>query len=74
MTTDNVNHPTHYTGKVECIDALQASMSSEAFVGFCVGNVQKYVWRYHKKNGIEDLKKAQWYLNRAIAELSGESR
>jgi spore coat protein CotF len=68
MTIDNVNEPNHYKGEIECIDAIKNSMSIEEFKGFLKGNVQKYVWRYDKKNGIEDLKKAQWYLDRLIKE------
>ncbi len=62
-----VSHPSHYTqGNIECIDAIQASMSASEFAAFLKGNVQKYLWRYSNKNGIEDLKKAQWYLNKMI--------
>lgn len=67
---DPVNHPSHYTdGGIECIDAIKASMSTEAFLGFLKGNVQKYMWRYEKKVApVEDLKKAQWYLSKLIDE------
>ena len=67
---DNVNHPSHYTqGGIECIEAIKASMSHEAFCGYLKGNVQKYMWRYEKKaNPVEDLKKARWYQERLIAE------
>lgn len=63
---DNVNHPDHYSGAIECIDAIQACMSDEEFAGFLRGNVMKYIWRYRKKGGVESLKKAQWYLDRLI--------
>lgn len=67
---DNIN-PQHYkAGEVECIDAIKASMSQSEFNGYCKGNVIKYVWRYQNKNGLEDLKKAQWYLNKLIENLS----
>lgn len=67
---DPVNSPSHYTdGGIECIDAIKASMSTEAFLGFLKGNVQKYMWRYEKKVApVEDLKKAQWYLSKLIEE------
>lgn len=65
---DPIN-PHHYTsGLVECIEAIDASMSPEAFKGFLKGNVIKYMWRYEKKRGAEDLRKAQWYLSR-LADL-----
>lgn len=66
---DMVNHPPHYTdGSVECIDAIRASMSDTAYAGFLKGQVLKYMWRYEKKvNPVEDLKKADWYLQRLIA-------
>lgn len=64
---DNVNHPSHYTtGKVECIDGIESSLTPEEFRGFLKGNVLKYVWREKGKNNLEDLKKAQWYLERLI--------
>ena len=64
---DAVNNPSHYTtGGIECIDAMQAMLSRDEFIGYLRGNVFKYQWRYQHKNGIEDLKKAQWYANRLI--------
>ncbi len=64
---DAVNNPSHYTtGGIECIDAMQAMLSREEFIGYLRGNIFKYQWRYQHKNGIEDLKKAQWYANRLI--------
>jgi hypothetical protein len=71
---DPVNSPSHYaSGGVECIEAIKASMSHEAFLGYLKGNVQKYLWRYEKKaNPVEDLKKAQWYLARLAKEQEGE--
>jgi hypothetical protein len=66
---DPVNSPDHYadsTAGIECIEAIEASMSFEEFKGFLRGNCQKYLWRFTKKNGAEDLKKAKWYLERLI--------
>ena len=64
---DMVNHPQHYTnGSVECIEAIESSMSAEEFKGYLKGNCIKYVWRYRDKGGKEDLQKAQWYLDRLI--------
>lgn len=60
---DRVNHPGHYTqGGIECIVAIKASMSLDAFIGYCKGNVMKYVWRFEQKDGIVDVEKAQVYL------------
>ena len=69
--SDPVNHPDHYTsGGVECIEAIRASMSEEAFKGFLKGNVLKYLWRYEKKIApTEDLKKAEFYLKKLIEEM-----
>lgn len=66
---DLVNHPPHYTrhkSGVECIQITE-------HMSFCLGNVIKYVWRADEKGGVEDLKKARWYLEREISrrELSG---
>lgn len=66
---DNVNHPEHYNqGGIECIEAIKATMTHESFLGFLRGNVIKYIWRFNKKNGVEDMKKARWYLDRLIKE------
>ena len=64
QTKDNVNQPHHYTqGKVEPITIIEDMGDGPSF---CRGNVIKYVARYKFKNGLEDLKKARWYLNRLI--------
>lgn len=70
---DNVNRPAHYTsGGIECIDAMQAAFGVEAVKDFCLCNCFKYLWRHRNKNGVEDLKKARWYLNRLITEMEVE--
>ena len=63
-----IDKPTHYTySKVECIDAIEsATIGLDGPSGYCVGNLIKYVWRFSKKNGLEDLHKAKWYLERLI--------
>ena len=69
--TDNVNSPPHYNKSgIECIDAIRAATDS-GFEYYLQGNILKYIWRYHYKNGTEDLKKAQWYLNKLIQEVEG---
>lgn len=61
---EKVNHPSHYTqGKVETIEILKEFLTKEEFEGFLKGNVLKYLHRYKYKNGLEDLKKASWYLD-----------
>jgi hypothetical protein len=70
--TDFVNHPPHYQGSIECIEAIEASMSPEAFKGALKANVMKYIWRYETKGGLESLQKAQWYLTRLIATVEAE--
>ena len=71
-TEDNVNSPSHYNQSgIECIDAIKASLGDE-YRDYCKGNVMKYLWRYKYKNGIEDLKKAQWYLNSMVDSLQQE--
>ena len=61
---DKVQSPSHYADSdIECIDAMRASMTKEAFSGYCKGNVIKYIWRFEKKGeGTRDLKKAKVYL------------
>ena len=64
---NNVNHPSHYgSGSVECIDAMIETQGVEAVKNFCVCNAFKYLWRHNNKNALEDIKKAQWYLNKFI--------
>jgi len=63
---DSVNKPEHYQGDIECIEAIEAAMSHEEFIGYLRGNIFKYNWRYRNKNGIEDLRKAEWYLRKLI--------
>jgi hypothetical protein len=62
VAKEAVNHPAHYTqGRLEVIDAIEG-----LGIGFHDGNVVKYVARYKFKNGVEDLRKARWYLDRLI--------
>lgn len=64
---DNVNHPKHYeTGKFECIDVMVETQGADAVRDFCVCNALKYLYRHRRKNGIEDIKKAIWYLVRYV--------
>lgn len=66
---DVVNHPTHYVaGGIETIDVIKAKMTREQYLGFLHGNVIKYMTRANTKNGLEDLKKARWYLDLLIKE------
>ena len=67
---DMVNHPKHYNKHgVECIDAIRATLTEDEFRGYCKGNVLKYTWRERYKNGLEDLRKAQWYLERVVNDI-----
>ena len=64
---DNVEHPAHYTGtSIECIDAMIETQGEEAVKNFCICNAFKYLWRHDKKNGVEDVEKAAWYLNKFV--------
>lgn len=66
MPTDDVNHPEHYTGKYECLDVMIETQGIDAVLDFCICNAFKYIYRHRKKNGIEDIRKAQWYINKYI--------
>ena len=69
---DNVNHPKHYgSGKFECIDVMVETQGVEAVKAFCLCNAFKYLYRHNNKNGIEDIKKAHWYLDKYL-ELDGD--
>lgn len=59
---DNVNNPKHYTSHPSGIECIQIT----EHMNFNLGNAMKYIWRNEGKNGIEDLKKAAWYINREI--------
>jgi len=68
---DMVNNPSHYNkAGVECITAIRAA-TGDGYEYYLQGNILKYLWRYRYKNGMEDLKKAQWYLNELIEEVEG---
>ena len=66
---DIVNNPVHYnTGNIECIDAMEAMLSKEEFIGYLRGNSFKYRWRMrHKGRAIQDLQKSQWYENKLLS-------
>ena len=68
---DNVNHPSHYTqGNIECIEAIEeATKHLRGIEATDTGNILKYMWRWNNKNGLEDLRKARWYLNHLISHL-----
>jgi len=70
---DNVNHPPHYKSHpsgVECIEITE-------HMNFCLGNALKYIWRAdekHSDGGLEDLKKAAWYIQRELDRRSNAAR
>lgn len=71
--TDNVNNPSHYTaGGIETLDYIKAKVKD--YPSYAVGNILKYVSRYEHKNGIEDLKKAQFYLNDLIEWMESDCK
>ena len=72
---DVVNKPKHYnTGNIECIEAIEESMSSVAFKGYLKGNCLKYLWRYdYKGKQVEDLQKAGWYLDKLTKMVTKEN-
>lgn len=64
---DPVNHPSHYeTGKFESIDVMVETQGVEAVKSFCICNAFKYIYRHKFKNGVEDIRKAIWYLNKYV--------
>ena len=71
---DLVNHPNHYKSEgvsgIECIDAIQAALTEEEFVGFCKGNNIKYTWRANRKQDVRtNIEKAIWYMNKLLDNL-----
>lgn len=71
MKTENVNHPSHYNqGEIEVIDIIRSvTKDLKGEQAFCIGNAIKYLSRFQYKNGAEDLKKAIWYIERAINDV-----
>jgi hypothetical protein len=68
-TSKDAINPNHYKGNgIECIEYMKERLNSEAFLGYLNGNVIKYTHRWQDKNGVEDLRKARWYLDRLIEE------
>lgn len=65
---DEVNNPPHYTaGGIEAIDGIAAAtVGLEGIEAVCTGNALKYLWRWKKKNGVQDLQKAKWYIEKLI--------
>lgn len=69
---EEINHPDRYAGgKFECIDVMLDVFGADAVKHFCILNAFKYLWRSEKKKGVEDIRKAVWYLNKYI-ELGGD--
>lgn len=72
---DNINHPGHYNaGEIEVIDYIKDKLEAykeymTPYQGYCWGNIVKYLSRYTLKGGVEDLKKARWYLNYMIEDM-----
>lgn len=64
---DVVNRPLHYAEScsIECIDAMECMFGTDKLISFCFMNAFKYIWRFKNKNGLEDLKKARWYLDKS---------
>lgn len=74
MANDMVNHPPHYKqGGIECIDAIDAALTGvSGGQAYATGAAIKYLWRWQHKNGVEDLRKAAWYINRLIDSVEKE--
>ena len=73
---DNIDQPEHYASQdIEPIDYMRSTLTNEEFIGYCLGNVIKYVSRWQKKNGLEDLRKGRKYLDWAIEAIEkGEDK
>lgn len=76
VQSDQVNHPPHYTdgGGIECIEAIEAQLTSEEYQGYLRGNSVKYLWRWRNKGGKTDLAKAQWYLDRLLTFVEAQEK
>lgn len=74
FTKADATNPTYYhKGKYECIDILEEVLKDTSGIkAFCLGNCIKYLWRHAHKNGVEDLRKAKWYLEKLISNIDTE--
>lgn len=70
---DKVRPDYYRSGSIECIDAIAGSMTPTEFMAFLKGQIYKYLWRFEHKNGMEDLRKAEWYMHRLMREYAKES-
>jgi len=71
MSEDVIENPKHYTSHPSGIECIQVT----EHMGFCIGNAMKYLWRCDlKKDAVEDLKKAKWYIEREIAKREGAEK
>jgi|TARA_R100000951_G_C2609193_1_gene170680 hypothetical protein len=69
LSTYDAINPSHYKDNgIECIEYIKERLPNDAFLGYLNGNVIKYTHRWKDKNGIEDLRKARWYLDKLIEE------
>mgnify|MGYP002516657379 CR=1 FL=1 len=68
---DVVSRPKHYNqGGIECIECIKAAVTNKVGIeAVCVANVIKYLFRYEEKNGVEDVHKAKWYIDRLLKEM-----
>lgn len=76
VSNEAVNSPSHYTAtKIEAIEIIKLITENEknGFVGGLITNIVKYIIRFRHKNGVQDLKKAKWYLERLILEIESET-
>lgn len=72
---DMINKPPHYNqGGIECIDAIAAAVTGlTGMEAVCTGNIIRYIWRWKRKNGLEDVKKCRWYIDKLIEELEEQA-
>lgn len=72
---DTVNRPPHYNaGQIECIDAIESAVTGLSGIeAVCTANAIKYLWRWPRKGYVEDLKKAEWYIEKLISVLERDS-
>lgn len=72
---DLINHPSHYNhGRIETIDYIEDCLGEDGIINYCLGNVIKYISRANfKGKKEEDIKKAQWYLNKAVALMEAQN-
>lgn len=75
ITKNTPINPSHYkAGGLEVMDIIEDKLTVAALRGYLQGNILKYLFRYEYKDGLQDLRKAEWYLKRLITNMENREK